>query len=126
MRRSRHSMRIPMTKKRTTKARRHEELYCSRKPLRDFVASWFVCLLFLISSSFAADKVKITLNWVPEPEFGGIYAAKENGAFAKHNLDVEIMSGGAGTPTWQLVANGKTDFAVASADEVFIARSQGA
>ena len=78
------------------------------------------------SNVFAADKVKMTLNWVPEPEFGGIYAAKDNGAFAKHNLDVDIIPGGAGTPTWQLVANGKTDFAVASADEVFIARSQGA
>ena len=84
-------------------------------------------MILLISSNvFAADKVKMTLNWVPEPEFGGIYAAKDNGAFAKHNLDVEIIPGGAGTPTWQLVANGKTDFAVASADEVFIARSQGA
>lgn len=87
--------------------------------------SW-VFILLIASNTFAADKVKITLNWVPEPEFGGIYAARESGAFAKHNLDVEIISGGAGTPTWQLVANGKTDFAVASADEVFIARSQGA
>ena len=85
-----------------------------------------ITLLALAGNLFAADKVKLTLNWVPEPEFGGIYAAKDNGSFAKHNLDVEIVPGGAGTPTWQLVANGKTDFAVASADEVFIARSQGA
>jgi len=86
----------------------------------------FFLLLLIATNALAADKVKMTLNWVPEPEFGGIYAAKNNGAFAKHNLDVEIVPGGAGTPTWQLVANGKTDFAVASADEVFIARSQGA
>jgi NitT/TauT family transport system substrate-binding protein len=86
---------------------------------------WLIALL-LTSSVLAADKVKLTLNWVPEPEFGGIYAAKENGSFAKHNLDVEITPGGAGTPTWQLVASGKADFAVASADEVFIARAQGA
>jgi NitT/TauT family transport system substrate-binding protein len=87
---------------------------------------WIWLSLLLTSSIFAADPVKITLNWVPEPEFGGIYAAKQNGTFAKHNLDVEIVPGGAGTPTWQLVANNKTDFAIASADEVFIARSQGA
>ncbi len=31
-----------------------------------------------------------------------------------------------GTPTWQLVATGKAPYAVASADEVVIARSQGA
>jgi NitT/TauT family transport system substrate-binding protein len=48
------------------------------------------------------------------------------GAFNKHDLDVEIVPGGAGTPTWQQVANGGTDFAVASADEVMIARNKGA
>src|SRR4051812_28162584 len=55
----------------------------------------------------AAEKATIVLNWVPEPEFGGIYAAKESGAFAKHNLDVAIKPGGAGAPTWQQVASGK-------------------
>jgi NitT/TauT family transport system substrate-binding protein len=90
-------------------------------------SGWLAIFVFAFASSaLAADKVKLTLNWVPEPEFGGIYAAQQNGTFAKHNLDVAITPGGAGTPTWQLVANGKTDFAVASADEVFIARSQGA
>jgi NitT/TauT family transport system substrate-binding protein len=108
----------------TTKPRSHEAIFDARWSLRVFVASWFV--LLFCANAIAADKVKITLNWVPEPEFGGIYAARDSGAFANHNLDVDIVPGGAGTPTWQLVANGKTDFAVASADEVFIARSQGA
>jgi NitT/TauT family transport system substrate-binding protein len=76
----------------------------------------------------AANPVKITLqlNWVPEPEFGGIYQAAQDGSFAKHNLDVHIIAGGAGAPTWQLVAEGKTDFAIASADEVLIARQKQA
>jgi len=74
----------------------------------------------------ADDQVKLTLNWVPEPEFGGIYAAKETGEFSKRNLDVTIQPGGAGTPTWQLVATGKSDYGIASADEVLIAQSQGA
>jgi len=83
-------------------------------------------LLMFCGSALAADKIKLQLNWVPEPEFGGIFAARESGAFSKHDLDVEIASGGAGTPTWQLVATGKAPFAVASADEVIIARKQGA
>ena len=83
-----------------------------------------VCGLF--SNAIAAEKVSIALNWVPEPEFGGIYAARENGAFTKHNLDVAIKPGGAGAPTWQQVASGKVEFGVASADEVVIARAQGA
>jgi NitT/TauT family transport system substrate-binding protein len=84
-----------------------------------------LCLCF-VAAAHGADKIKLALNWVPEPEFGGIYAAKQTGAFEKHGLDVDIAPGGAGTPTWQLVATGKVDFAVASADEVIIARSQGA
>jgi len=86
--------------------------------------TWLIGLL-LCASTAAADKVKLTLNWVPEPEFGGVYAAQQNGAFAKNNLDVTIVPGGAGTPTWQLVASGKADYAVASADEVVIAREKG-
>jgi NitT/TauT family transport system substrate-binding protein len=85
-----------------------------------------IALLCCVSAASAADKVKLSLNWVPEPEFGGIYAAKQTGAFEKHGLDVDIAPGGAGTPTWQLVANGQADYAVASADEVLIARKQGA
>jgi NitT/TauT family transport system substrate-binding protein len=74
----------------------------------------------------AGDKIQLQLNWVPEPEFGGIYQAKEDGDFAKHGIDVDITPGGAGAPTWQLVGTGKVDFAVASADEVLIARQQQA
>lgn len=71
-------------------------------------------------------KVTLQLNWVPEPEFGGIYQAEQDGTFARNGLDVQVMAGGAGAPTWQLVAQAKTDFAVASADEVLIAREKQA
>src|SRR5205823_9723494 len=85
-----------------------------------------ITALFCATCARAADKVKLSLNWVPEPEFGGIYAAQQTHAFEKHGLNVEIAPGGAGTPTWQLIANRKADYAVASADEVLIARQQGA
>src|SRR4029453_2026893 len=86
----------------------------------------FVLLALAASPVFSAEKVSIALNWVPEPEFGGIYAAREGGAFAKHGLDVDIKPGGAGAPTWQQVASGKAEFGVASADEVVIARASDA
>ncbi len=70
-------------------------------------------------------KVKVQLNWVPEPEFGGIYAAREGGAFKKAGLDVEILSGGPGSPVVQVVAGGQADFGVAGADDVVIARARG-
>jgi NitT/TauT family transport system substrate-binding protein len=83
-------------------------------------------VMSLSASAFAADKVRLTLDWKPEPEFGGFYAACEQGAFAKHDLDVDLKPAGEGAPTWQLVATGKTEFATTAADQVMIARRQGA
>jgi NitT/TauT family transport system substrate-binding protein len=71
-------------------------------------------------------KISLQLNWKAEPQFGGFYAAKESGAFKKHGLDVEVVPGGVGTPTVQMVAAGKVPFAVVSADEVILSRANGA
>lgn len=71
----------------------------------------------------AVEKVTLALNWVPEPEFGGIYAAREGGAFARHGLDVEISGGG--DAVVQMIATGRTFAGIVSADEIVIARSQG-
>ena len=70
-------------------------------------------------------RVKVQLNWVPEPEFGGLYAAKEGGAYSRAGLDVALAGGGPGSPIVQLVASGQADFAVAGADDVIIARARG-
>jgi NitT/TauT family transport system substrate-binding protein len=74
----------------------------------------------------APTKVKLVLNWVAEPEFGGFYAAREGGAFKRVGLDVEIMGGGAGVPVVQMVAGGQADFGISAADEVITARARGA
>jgi NitT/TauT family transport system substrate-binding protein len=71
------------------------------------------------------QKVKLVLNWVPEPEFGGFYAARDSGAYDKENLAVEIMGGGAGVPVVQMVASGQADFGIAGGDEVITARARG-
>ncbi|MCC7144848.1 MAG: ABC transporter substrate-binding protein [Phycisphaeraceae bacterium] len=70
--------------------------------------------------------VRLALNWVAEPEFGGFYAAKEKGAYAQRSLEVEILPGGAGAPVVQMIASGQVEFGIVSADEVIIARSKGA
>lgn len=73
----------------------------------------------------ASGHAKLQLNWVPEPEFGGLYEARANGAFAKEGLDVEIVGGGASSPVVQLVASGGADFGVAAGEEVVVARARG-
>jgi NitT/TauT family transport system substrate-binding protein len=76
-------------------------------------------------ASGGKSTVKLVLNWVPEPEFGGFYAARDGGAYAKQNLDVVITGGGAGVPVLQMVASGQVDFGIAGADEVLMARARG-
>lgn len=72
-----------------------------------------------------AKQLSLTLDWVPEPEFGGFYAARESGAFGKQGLDIDIKPRGQGE-TWKLVATGVTDFATTAADQILVAREQGA
>ncbi|MEO6598687.1 MAG: ABC transporter substrate-binding protein [Polyangiaceae bacterium] len=74
----------------------------------------------------APAAVKLALNWVPEPEFGGFYAAREDGAYARHGLNVTIQGGGAGVPILQMVATGRVDFGTVGADELLTARARGA
>jgi NitT/TauT family transport system substrate-binding protein len=78
------------------------------------------------AATAAPQATKLALDWVPEPEFGGFYAARETGAFKKEGLDVEIQGGGAGVPVVQMVATGKVDFGVAGGDEVITSRARGA
>ena len=78
------------------------------------------------SDGAALAAMTLALDWVPEPEFGGFYAARESGAFARRGLDVTIQGGGAGVPVVQMVASGKVQLGLAGADEVLTARARGA
>jgi NitT/TauT family transport system substrate-binding protein len=68
----------------------------------------------------------LALNWKPEPQFGGFYAAQVQGHYAANGLQVNIVEGGSGTPTIQMLLAGKVDYAIVSADEVVIALGRGA
>ena len=72
------------------------------------------------------QKTALQLNWVPEPEFGGYYAAQERGAFVAEGLDLEIRPGGAQSPVEQMVAAGQVEFGITSADSLLMARDRGA
>jgi NitT/TauT family transport system substrate-binding protein len=78
-------------------------------------------MALLAACGKSSPKIRLALNWKPDPQFGGFYAAP----YAKHGLDVEILPGGAGTPTIQMVGAGSAEFGVVSADELVVARSQG-
>jgi len=67
----------------------------------------------------------IALNWFPEAEHGGYFAAQAAGLYKAKGLDVQLLPGGPGAPVLQEVATGRADFGVSNADEVLIARAQG-
>jgi len=77
--------------------------------------------LGLLASCSKSAKIRLALDWKPEPEFGGFYAAP----FGAHGLDVEILPGGAGTPTVQMVGAGSAEFGIVEGDELVLARSKG-
>ncbi|MFM6928443.1 MAG: ABC transporter substrate-binding protein [Bdellovibrio sp.] len=84
--------------------------------------------LFLATHGQAAivkpTAVTLALNWKAEPEFGGFYTASLEKFFEKESLQVKITEGGSGTPTVQMLANGKVDFAIVSSDEIILSQDR--
>jgi len=73
-----------------------------------------------------ATAVTLQLNWTPEPEFGGFYAAAHDHLYEREGLDVSIKAGGAGIQTWKMVATGAVPFAIAESGEILRARIKDA
>jgi len=70
-------------------------------------------------------KVRLALNWYPEPEFGGFYEGVLGGHYEKAGLDVEIIPGGPSAPTLALLGAGRAQVAITSADDLLVKRLQG-
>jgi NitT/TauT family transport system substrate-binding protein len=68
----------------------------------------------------------LLLNWFPEAEHGGFFAAQVHGYYAEEGLDVEILPGGPGAAVVPRVATGAVDFGVENADHVLLARAEEA
>ncbi len=78
------------------------------------------------SESVGHDKVTLVLNWYPEAEHGGFYAALVHGIYKKYGLDVEVRPGGKTTIVPQELTLGRIQFGVGNADDVLMAREQDA
>ena len=71
-------------------------------------------------------RVKLALNWFPEAEHGGFYAALVHDYYRQQGLEVEILGGGPDAPIIQRVATGGVEFGITNADDVLNARTQEA
>ncbi|RMF40568.1 MAG: ABC transporter permease [Planctomycetota bacterium] len=74
----------------------------------------------------AARPTTMMLNWFPEAEHGGFYAAELLGFCRERGLELEIRPGGPAAPVAQELVTGRIEFAVANADDVLLYRQQGA
>jgi NitT/TauT family transport system substrate-binding protein len=79
----------------------------------------------MAAPAVASEKVKLALNWKPEPQFGGFYAARFSDIDKKNGVEFEVVAGGAGTPVVQMIASGQFDFGIASGDEIVVSRTRG-
>ncbi|MGZ5279310.1 MAG: ABC transporter substrate-binding protein, partial [Pseudobdellovibrionaceae bacterium] len=94
--------------------------------MKIFISILVIFFSLLSTSQATGPSLKLALNWKPEPQFGGFYTAEMMGFFEKQNLKVQIQEGGSGTPTVQMLAAGKIEYAVVSADEIILAHDRGA
>lgn len=81
-------------------------------------------LMTLGFSGKTATSTSLVLNWFPEVEHGGFYAAETGGFFKAAGLDVKIQPGGVDVQNLPMVATGRADFAVSNADELLMARAE--
>lgn len=72
----------------------------------------------------ALPKVQLALNWFPEAEHGGLYAAAVHGYYQESGVEVEILGGGPDAPVVQRVATGAVAFGIVNADDILYARAQ--
>ena len=80
----------------------------------------------LSSTNDGLEKVTLQLNWFPEVEHGGFYAAQLRGFYQEEGLDVEILAGGPKVPVIQQLDSARVDFAVTNADRVIFGQNADA
>ena len=73
-----------------------------------------------------SDAVHLQLNWMPDLQHGGFYAAELSTYFIEQDLVVSIDPGGPGSKGLEKLAMDQVEFAVANADQVLMARQNGA
>lgn len=71
-------------------------------------------------------KVKLQLQWFTQAQFGGYYAAIDQGCYAEAGLDVEIIEGGVEIVPQTVLADGQADFAIAWVPKALATREAGA
>lgn len=76
-------------------------------------------------SSNGLTPVRLQLDWYPQPEHGGFFAAQESGFYRAEGLDVTIVPIPQYGSVAQQVAEGKADLGLSSSDQILEWDSNG-
>jgi NitT/TauT family transport system substrate-binding protein len=77
------------------------------------------------SALAAQDEVSIVLNWVKSVQFGGHFVAIDQGFFAAQDINAEVMSGGPGIDSINLVASKQATLGDRDSTNIILARAKG-
>jgi NitT/TauT family transport system substrate-binding protein len=77
------------------------------------------------ASSNGLTPVRLQLDWYPQPEHGGFFAAQLLGYYKAEGLDVTILPLPQYGSVAQLVSTGKADFGLGSSDQILEWNSNG-
>ena len=73
----------------------------------------------------AQQGLRLMLDYFPNADHAGIYAAKDNGSFSRAGLDVQIQTPSDPAAPLKLLAAGKVDLAISYEPELLLARDKG-
>lgn len=103
------------------------------KPLGDLPMRLFAILpacllaglLAAAAPARAADKLTVLLDWFVNPDHGPLIVAQEQGLYAQHGLEVELIAPADPNDPPKLVAAGKADVAVSYQPQLHLQVDQG-
>ena len=81
--------------------------------------------LLTATAAFAADEVRLQLQWVTQAQFAGYYVALDKGYYDAEDLDVSILPGGPDIAPPQVLAGGGADAMLNWMPSALAARERG-
>jgi putative hydroxymethylpyrimidine transport system substrate-binding protein len=79
-----------------------------------------------LSAGGSADRLRVMLDFFPNADHVGLYAARERGEFRRAALDVEVQPPPDPSSPLKLLQAGKVDLAISYEPELLLARDKGA
>ncbi|MEI7553397.1 MAG: ABC transporter substrate-binding protein [Verrucomicrobiota bacterium] len=91
--------------------------------------SWLALGLLTAAAALAAEpprtKLTVQLDWIAEPEHGGLYQAQARGFFREEGLEVTLIPGGPNAFVMPKVATGQADIGQADSTNTLLQQAEG-